>query len=96
MSKGKDSISTSNSSPYPKHSRPTYEECSTVVRLLSNLHGVPTKGSETMPVLDSLVRTILSQNTTDKLSRQAFENLKRDYKNYLSILHAKDGEVGKE
>jgi endonuclease III len=47
-----------------------------------------------MPVLDSLVRTILSQNTTDKLSRQAFENLKKNYKDYLSILYAKDGEVG--
>jgi endonuclease III len=94
MSKGKDSTSTTTCSPYPTHSRPTYEECSTVVRLLSNLHGEPTKGSETMPVLDSLVRTILSQNTTDKLSRQAFQNLKRDYKDYLSILHAKDGDVG--
>ena len=96
MPKHKESTSDSavNSSPYPTFSRPTPEECSTVVRLLSDLHGEPTKGSQTMPVLDSLVRTILSQNTTDKLSRQAFENLKKNYKDYLSILYAKDGEVG--
>ncbi len=65
------------SSPFPDHARPTATEVSLAVELLSALHGQPARGEHTMPVLDSLVRTILSQNTTDKLSHRAFANLKQ-------------------
>jgi len=63
-------------SPYPTFAGPSAEEVWLVVRLLSDLHGSPTRGDAVVPVLDSLVRTILSQNTTDKNSRAAFLSLK--------------------
>jgi endonuclease-3 len=56
-----------------------------VVSLLSRLHGLPTKGENTMPVLDSLVRTILSQNTTDKTSRLAFLSLKEAFPTWRAV-----------
>lgn len=80
-------ITASEVSPYPKHSRPSPYECLYVTELLSALHGEPERdqlaencsGPGTLlekrarSVLDSLVRTILSQNTTDTLSKRAFE-----------------------
>lgn len=44
-------------------------------------------------VLDSLVRTILSQNTTDKTSIRAFKSLKQRYASWSEVLDAPDADV---
>lgn len=75
-------------SPYPDYMRPTPEECAEVVRLLEKVHGkviapkaVPPPSldvagcGEVPSVLDALVRTRLSANTTNKNSSTAFQGL---------------------
>jgi endonuclease-3 len=44
-------------------------------------------------VLEALVRTILSQNTTDKLSGAAYRALRSRYKDWADVLHAPVGEI---
>ena len=75
-------------SPYPDYTRPSPLECNVAVSLLGELHGTPTPGEHTMSVLDSLVRTILSQNTTDKNSRVAFMNLKQAFPTWRKVYEA--------
>jgi endonuclease III len=75
-------------SPYPDYMRPTPEECAEVVRLLEKVHGkviapkaVPPPSldvagcGEVPSVLDALIRTRLSANTTNKNSSTAFQGL---------------------
>ncbi len=75
-------------SPYPDYPRPTPEECHEVVRLLEKVHGhveapkaipppqLDVAGCGEVPsVLDALVRTRLSANTTNKNSSTAFQGL---------------------
>ncbi|XP_045792258.1 putative DNA glycosylase At3g47830 [Trifolium pratense] len=77
--------------PFPSHSGPTPQECLDIRDTLLSLHGLPpelakyrksqstddTVNSEpTETVLDGLVRTILSQNTTETNSQKAFVSLK--------------------
>lgn len=75
-------------SPYPNFMRPTPEECADVVRLLEKVHGkvivpkaVPPPSldvagcGEVPSVLDALIRTRLSANTTNKNSSTAFQGL---------------------
>lgn len=79
---------TPGQSPYPDYLRPTPEECHDVVRLLEKVHGkvvLPTNipppsldvsGCGEVPsVLDALIRTRLSANTTNKNSSTAFQGL---------------------
>lgn len=74
--------------PYSDYARPTFEECHEVVRLLSEVHGkvhppkeipIPSldvSGCGEVPsVLDALIRTRLSANTTNKNSSTAFQGL---------------------
>ncbi|EWM29049.1 DNA glycosylase [Nannochloropsis gaditana] len=100
-------ITASEISPYPQQRRPTPFEALYVRDLLAQLHGEPERdvleencsGQGTLlekrarSVLDSLVRTILSQNTTDALSKRAFENLKVRYPTYKQVLAAAPGAV---
>lgn len=78
--------------PFPSHSRPTPQECLAVRDTLLALHGVPpelakyrklqpTNDTEEPPeaVLDGLVRTVLSQNTTEANSYKAFASLKSSF-----------------
>lgn len=75
-------------SPYQDYPRPTHEECHEVVRLLEKVHGhveapkaIPPPAlnvagcGEVPSVLDALVRTRLSANTTNKNSSTAFQGL---------------------
>jgi len=75
-------------SPYPDYPHPTVDECREVVRLLEKVHGkvvVPktipppsldVSGCGEVPsVLDALIRTRLSANTTNKNSSTAFQGL---------------------
>ena len=75
-------------SPFADHVRPMPGECAVVTSLLADLHGLPTPGDSTSPVLDSLVRTILSQNTTDKNSKAAFLCLKASFPTWKSVHEA--------
>lgn len=65
--------------PYPEHTSPTPEQCQQVQDALAKIHGLPRRpeklvdragsaaGCGAVPdVLDALIRTILSQNTTSK------------------------------
>jgi endonuclease III len=74
--------------PYPDYPRPTHEECHEVVRLLEKVHGhveapkaipppsLDVSGCGEVPsVLDALIRTRLSANTTNKNSSTAFQGL---------------------
>jgi endonuclease-3 len=87
------SLSSSSSSPYPNLGRPTKQETSLAIKLLSSLHGVPERCVTSQSVLDSLVRTILSQNTTDKNSRVAFNQLKSDFPTWKLVLAAPDTDI---
>ncbi|ORY87533.1 DNA glycosylase, partial [Protomyces lactucae-debilis] len=74
-------------SPYPDYKRPTPEDCKQVVDLLSELHGEIERSEsigkegraancgEVPSVMDALVRTVLSQNTTGTNSTKAMHNL---------------------
>lgn len=79
---------TPGASPYPEYLRPTPEECHEVVRLLEKVHGkvvapktisapsLDVAGCGEVPsVLDALIRTRLSANTTNKNSSTAFQGL---------------------
>ena len=48
-----------------------------------------------LPVLDELILTILSQNTSDVNSSAAFESLKDKYPNWDSVAKAKEKDVAK-
>ncbi|KAK7744444.1 hypothetical protein SLS53_003328 [Cytospora paraplurivora] len=80
-----------NSSPFPDFAHPTPDECKLAHRILSSLHGVRTRpGTIVAPtsragcgdspsVLDALVRTILSQNTSDINSTRAKQSMDKTY-----------------
>ncbi|KAI0876140.1 DNA glycosylase [Hypoxylon argillaceum] len=70
-------------SPYPDFAHPTIPECKRAHQILTTLHGARTRPETTLAppsragcgdsasVLDALVRTILSQNTSDANSARA-------------------------
>ncbi|KAL7410713.1 DNA glycosylase [Mrakia frigida] len=77
-------------SPYPTFVRPTAQDCQLVTDRLAAMHGLPTRkvmGTKiegggmgeacggVPSVLDALVRTILSQNTTNTNSSRAYASL---------------------
>ncbi|KAI5776158.1 DNA glycosylase [Geopyxis carbonaria] len=75
------------STPFPEHPHPTPEECKEVEQLLISVHG-PSVRPQTMEinnsvsgcgevpsVLDALMRTILSANTSNGNSARAFQGL---------------------
>jgi endonuclease III len=79
---------TPGETPYPNWPRPTAEECYKVCELLSDLHGevkppkeipepsVTVAGCGEVPdVLDAMLRTLLSANTTGKNSGAAVQGL---------------------
>lgn len=81
----------SHSSPFPSLPHPTPQECSLAHRILSSLHGERKRpaaiiappsaaGCGNSPsVLDALVRTILSQNTSDRNSSRAKRAMDETY-----------------
>lgn len=59
-----------------------------IISLLSkDLKGIKPKPSKSDP-LDILIATMLSQNTTDKTSYLAFQNLKKDFRNWEDVMNA--------
>merc|ERR1712000_725043 len=80
-----------NHSPFPDFHHPTAEECKIPHGILSSLHGPRIRPKEIVAsttragcgdspsVLDALVRTILSQNTSDKNSTRAKLSMDKVY-----------------
>ncbi|EXJ61166.1 uncharacterized protein A1O5_11958 [Cladophialophora psammophila CBS 110553] len=80
-----------NQSPFPNFHRPTVEECKLAHRILASLHGPRIRPKEVVAsttragcgdspnVLDALVRTILSQNTSDVNSTRAKKSMDKVY-----------------
>ncbi|GAO16628.1 hypothetical protein UVI_02012490 [Ustilaginoidea virens] len=81
----------SKQAPFPNHVRPTAEECRVAHKILAQLHGdrnrpqavvapINAAGCGDSPsVLDALVRTILSQNTSNKNSTRAKLSMDQEY-----------------
>ncbi|CAK0784502.1 hypothetical protein CVIRNUC_007706 [Coccomyxa viridis] len=100
---------TAYTGPFPKHMQPTPEACRAARDGLARLHGEPQHAKKVKPepdaggdnlhthgqeqVLDSLVRTILSQNTTDITSHRAFASLKEAFPTWEEVLGAPSGKV---
>lgn len=80
-----------NSSPFPDFAHPTPEECKLAHRILAAMHGERKRPAEVVApshragcgdspsVLDALVRTILSQNTSDTNSTRAKQSMDKAY-----------------
>jgi endonuclease-3 len=80
-----------NQSPFPTFQHPTRDEAKLAHRILASLHGDRTRPKEVVAskdragcgdspsVLDALVRTILSQNTSDKNSTRAKRSMDEVY-----------------
>ncbi|GAA5962939.1 hypothetical protein JCM21900_005350 [Sporobolomyces salmonicolor] len=94
--------------PFPHWPHPTPLEAQAVVSLLSSVHGLPQRpkvlvdredapaGCGQVPsVLDALVRTILSQNTTSRNSTAAKEAMDRVYgrANYRAVLEGGEAKL---
>ncbi|KAK4051521.1 hypothetical protein OIO90_004735 [Microbotryomycetes sp. JL221] len=87
--------------PFPKLFKPTPQQCQEVYDLLCSVHGTPQRPKvlidkenapagcgEVPSVLDAVVRTILSQNTTSKNSTAAKNAMDQEYgrANYRAVL----------
>lgn len=93
------------SNPFPGHAHPTEAECHKVHMALCHLHPEvleqkklkreASQGGcgDRSKVLDALVGTILSQNTTDVNSHRAFCSLKTRFPTWDSVLHAQPVDV---
>ncbi|KAK8129470.1 hypothetical protein PG999_001850 [Apiospora kogelbergensis] len=82
-----------NASPFPDFAHPTPAECKLAHRILAGLHGEKKRPTEALTkapsnragcgdapsVLDALVRTVLSQNTSDANSTRAKLAMDREY-----------------
>ncbi|CAK8563073.1 unnamed protein product [Lathyrus sativus] len=99
-------IQTENpKNPFPSHSAPTPQECLHIRDTLLTLHGIPPElakyrksqpTDDTAPpetVLDGLVRTILSQNTTETNSQKAFVSLKSLFPTWEHVHGAESKEL---
>lgn len=83
----------SGESPFPTFSRPHVEDCLQVAEALTAMHGIKEIQNSVRPVLDALVRTILSQNTTDRTSMVAFQNLKAAFPTWKSVMTAANSDI---
>ena len=89
-SKKKPRSKTEAEEPYPTWAAPTPAAAVEAVARLASVHGLPSP-PERKSILDSLVRTILSQNTTDKTSAVAFARLKEGLPTWSQVLAAPEG-----
>lgn len=65
-----------------------------ILLLLQSAYGKPPRFSRTEPV-DELIRTVLSQNTTDKNSLKAFAVLKKTFKSWKGLLRADTARISR-
>ena len=62
-------------------------------RLLVRNFGIPYRAKKLPNAIDALIATILSQNTNDKNSYQAYRNLKKKYKSWEELSDASRKEI---
>jgi hypothetical protein len=78
--------------PYPSLKSPSSEACAAAMALMAAEYGLPSSSrqcpKERPNLLDCLVGTILSQNTTDVNSRRAFGSLKAALPSWRAVLEA--------
>jgi endonuclease-3 len=72
---------------YPVDLEPGRKRVATICRRLGKAYG-PVEAARPRPVLDSLVGTILSQNTSDRNSHAAFEELLRRFDDWDAVRRA--------
>jgi len=72
---------------------PSEAACREAHTLLTAEYGVRDAPKGRRDILDAVVQTILSQNTTDKQSHAAMQKLKAAYPKWTSVLHAEAGVV---
>lgn len=64
-------------------------------KLLIQHFGIPPKAKKNPTPLDAIIGTILSQNTNDKNSYQAYRNLKDNFKNWDELTLLKPSQIEK-
>jgi endonuclease-3 len=64
-------------------------------KLLIEYFGTPKKAKKKPPPLDAIIGTILSQNTNDKNSYQAYRNLKDNFNNWNELALLKPSQIEK-
>ena len=75
------------SHPIPSDREAQRRKVATICRRLARIYG-PVEPPRERPVLDSLVATILSQNTSDSNSGAAFDELKRRFADWDAVRRA--------
>ena len=79
---------------FPGWPHPTVEDCRSLDEELAVLHGKKVQPPHSgMSVMDSLVATILSQNTTGKNSRASFASLKETFPSWEEVCSAKTSAI---
>jgi endonuclease-3 len=71
------------------------EKIKQVNQFLVKYFGIPSRQKRLPNAVDTLVATILSQNTNDKNSYQAYQNLKKKYKTVDELSQASRSEIEK-
>jgi endonuclease III len=71
------------------------EKIKNINRLLVRYFGVPYRAKKLPNPIDALIATILSQNTNDRNSYQAYNNLKKKYKSIDELSLASRSEIEK-
>lgn len=66
---------------------PQKEQVARLNTLLENFYGLPGRTSRDNP-LDTLIKTVLSQNTSDVNSRRAYKSLKNTFQNWEEVLES--------
>jgi endonuclease-3 len=61
------------------------DKIETINQLLVRHYGIPYRSKNLPDPIDALIATILSQNTNDKNSYQAYQNLKKKYKSWQEL-----------
>ena len=62
-----------------------YDKINKINRLLKETFGIPKRSKKLPDPVDLLIATILSQNTNDKNSYQAYKNIKEKFKNWEEV-----------
>jgi endonuclease III len=78
-----------------KNSARIKEEINTINKLLAAHFGIPLRPKKLPNPFDALIATILSQNTNDRNSYQAYRNLKKKYKSVDELANAPRNEIEK-
>lgn len=78
-----------------KNSPTIKEKIKQVNHLLVDYFGIPFRPKKLPDPVDALIATILSQNTNDKNSYQAYLNLKQKYKNWNKLSDVSRAEIEK-